>query len=180
MYRATWRGRPSRPSVSGDGGNCVEIKLAGHASAADVDSTQAGNSEDEALAMKDFHNEATVLFRLRHPNIATLLAYSDARERGDASELMRGSVDRLGCWRRPLPTKTEGSEMGYRTMSGHGVPPLAKAAGSTQGPKTRQSTPGLQRLHKDHGLWTRDDPSRVHRIEEPGARLSGRFDRYYR
>lgn len=60
-------------------------------------STQAGNSEDEALALKDFHNEATVLFRLRHPNIATLLAYSDAPGKEIlVSELMRGSVlDRL-------------------------------------------------------------------------------------
>ena len=76
VYRATWRGTPVAAK-------CLRAT--------------AGNSEDEALALKDFHNEATVLFRLRHPNIATLLAYSDAPGKEIlVSELMRGSVlDRL-------------------------------------------------------------------------------------
>lgn len=76
VYRATWRGTPVAAK-------CLRV--------------DGGSSEDEALALKDFHNEASVLFCLRHPNIATLLAYSDAPGKEIlVSELMRGSVlDRL-------------------------------------------------------------------------------------
>ena len=76
---------------------CVSGDWRGTPVAAKCLRATAGNSEDEALALKDFHNEATVLFRLRHPNIATLLAYSDAPGKEIlVSELMRGSVlDRL-------------------------------------------------------------------------------------
>ena len=72
VYRATWRGTPvAAKCLRATVLICVAIKLPRRNHW--LISTQAGNSEDEALALKDFHNEATVLFRLRHPNIATLL-----------------------------------------------------------------------------------------------------------
>ena len=69
VHRARWRGTPVAAK-------CLET-----------------TSADRALALKDFTIEASILRRLRHPNIVMLLAFSTIRGREIIlSELMRCSV----------------------------------------------------------------------------------------